>query len=101
MSLIENVSAVLRQAAAEAILPRFRKLTASDVEEKSPGELVTAADHHAERLIGEQLLQLDPSARIVGEEACARNPALASALNQGTVWLIDPLDGTGNFVSGR
>ncbi|SKB75834.1 inositol monophosphatase family protein [Bosea thiooxidans] len=101
MSLIEKVSTVLRKAAAEAILPRFRKLAASDVEEKSPGELVTAADHHAEQLIGEQLLQLYPSARIVGEEACARNPALASALDQGTVWLIDPLDGTGNFVSGR
>jgi len=101
ISLIEKVSTVLRQAADEAILPRFRKLTTRDVEEKSPGELVTAADHHAEQLIGEQLLHLDPSARIVGEEACARNPALANALDQGTVWLIDPLDGTGNFVSGR
>lgn len=101
MSLIDRVSTVLREAAAEAILPRFRNLKASDVEEKSPGELVTAADRHAERLIGERLLLLDPSARIVGEEACARTPALAGALDQGTVWLIDPLDGTGNFVSGR
>lgn len=101
MSLIDKVSMVLRAAAAEAILPRFRNLTTHDVEEKSPGELVTAADLHAERLIGEQLVLLDPSARIVGEEACARNPALANALDQGTVWLIDPLDGTGNFASGR
>lgn len=101
MSLIDRVSTVLREAAAEAILPRFRNLNSRDVEEKSPGELVTAADRHAERLIGEQLLPLDPSARIVGEEACARTPALADGLDQGTVWLIDPLDGTGNFVSGR
>ena len=52
MSLIDKVSTVLRAAAAEAILPRFRNLTTHDVEEKSPGELVTAADLHAERLIG-------------------------------------------------
>lgn len=101
MSLIDKVSTVLREAAAVAILPRFRNLTTSDVEEKSPGELVTAADHHAEQLIGQQLLLLDPSARIVGEEACARTPALANVLDQGTAWLIDPLDGTGNFVSGK
>lgn len=101
MSLIDKVSTVLRQAAAEAILPRFRNLTARDVEEKSPGELVTVADQHAERLIGEQLLLLDPSARVVGEEACAKTPALADTLDRGTVWLIDPLDGTGNFISGR
>lgn len=40
----------MRLAARQAILPRFRALRAEDIEEKSPGETVTAADREAEAL---------------------------------------------------
>lgn len=49
--MIEAVSHLLRRAAAQAILPRFQALHASDVEEKSPGEVVTAADREAEAIL--------------------------------------------------
>lgn len=92
---------VLREAATKTVLPRFQNLSRSQVAEKSPGDLVTVADREAEAIIAAGLARLRPSARIVGEEACADNPALLSENEKGEVWIIDPIDGTGNFASGR
>ncbi|WP_245571854.1 inositol monophosphatase family protein [Microvirga subterranea] len=96
---MDEVATILRQAAAEAILPRYRKLLAGDVEEKTPGEVVTVADREAEQIISPRLAALLPGSR-VGEEAVASNPSLMDGLDEGQVWLVDPLDGTANFVAG-
>ncbi|WP_335645654.1 inositol monophosphatase [Microvirga ossetica] len=98
--MINEVSAVLRHASAEAVLPRFQKLHAGQVEEKTPGEVVTIADREAERIIAPRLMSLLPGSRVVGEEAAAETPALMNELDEGDVWLVDPLDGTANFVAG-
>ncbi|WP_245571784.1 inositol monophosphatase family protein [Microvirga subterranea] len=90
----------MREAATMAILPRFQKLAANEVEEKTPGEVVTAADRDAEQLINPRLAKLLAGSRAVGEEAAAANPALMDRLDEGRVWLVDPLDGTSNFVAG-
>lgn len=97
----DQVAAIIRAAAEEAILPRFRQLRETEVEEKSPGELVTIADRDAEVLISRQLLDLLPGSSVVGEEAAASNPSLLEEVGAGAVWLVDPLDGTSNFVQGR
>jgi fructose-1,6-bisphosphatase/inositol monophosphatase family enzyme len=100
--MIDKVEALLREAAARAILPRFRALRSHEVEEKSPGELVTAADREAEEIISAGLKALRPAALVVGEEAAALDPALLpKLLEQDEAWLIDPLDGTGHFAAGR
>ncbi|MGY6710664.1 MAG: inositol monophosphatase family protein [Rhizobiaceae bacterium] len=98
--LIDDVSSLLRHAASVAILPRFRKLEAGQVDEKSPGEVVTIADREAEQIITPRLLSLLPGSRVVGEEAAAADPAMMDGLDAGDVWLVDPLDGTANFVAG-
>ena len=100
-SFEQQVAAIIRAAAEEAILPRFRQLLATEVEEKSPGELVTIADRDAEVLISRQLLDLLPGSRVIGEEAASANPSLLDEVGTGAVWLVDPLDGTSNFVQGR
>lgn len=100
-SLPDAIAAVLREAAAEAVMPRFRRLAADEIEEKSPGELVTSADREAERIIARGLTAIRPDARVVGEEACAHDPSLLDNLAQGAVWIVDPVDGTGNFAAGR
>lgn len=99
--LDQGVAALIREAAARIILPRFGQLRDSDIIEKTPGELVTIADHESERLLTDGLRALLPSARVVGEEACASDASLLDGLDRGAVWLVDPLDGTGNFASGR
>lgn len=97
----EAVAALLRRAATEIILPRFRNLDKSDVREKGPGDLVTIADTEAEQLLTPLLRRLAPGSVVVGEEAVSTDAGVLDLL-QGTegVWLIDPVDGTFNFVHG-
>lgn len=100
-ALNAQVRDLLRRTAADAIMPRFRCLRDSEIAEKSPGELVTVADSHAEELLTAGLSTLLPGSRVVGEEACADNPALLDDLGEGLVWIVDPIDGTANFAAGR
>ncbi|HUC26546.1 MAG TPA: inositol monophosphatase [Streptosporangiaceae bacterium] len=98
---IGAVTEILREAAEAAIVPRFRALADGEVREKTPGEVVTVADREAEELIAPRLRSL-VNAPVVGEEAAAGDPSLVSALRQAPVaWVVDPLDGTANFVAGR
>jgi fructose-1,6-bisphosphatase/inositol monophosphatase family enzyme len=50
-TLIENVSDLIAEVAERAILPRFRRLKDGDIDEKTPGELVTVADREAEVML--------------------------------------------------
>lgn len=100
-ALDQGVSKLLRRVGEEIILPRFGDLAAHHVSEKTPGELVTIVDHEAEHRLTEGLMRLHPDARVVGEEAVAADPEHLKDLGRGSVWLVDPLDGTANFVSGR
>lgn len=95
------VSGLMRSVAGAVILPRFRNLASGEIAEKSPGEIVTVADREAEERLAAGLAVLDGGVRIVGEEACAADPALLRDLGRGAVWLVDPLDGTANFAAGR
>jgi fructose-1,6-bisphosphatase/inositol monophosphatase family enzyme len=97
----DNVSEILAAAAAEEILPRFRALQNHEVQRKESGELVTVADVAAEQHISRRLLDLLPGSLVVGEEAVAETPRVMEALaGDAPVWVIDPIDGTGNFAGG-
>lgn len=98
---IGEVTEVLREAAEAVIVPRFRALAEGEVREKTPGEVVTVADREAEDYIAPRLRSL-LDAPVVGEEAAAADPGLAEALHRApAAWIVDPLDGTANFVAGR
>ncbi|MFJ1702826.1 inositol monophosphatase family protein [Kitasatospora sp. NPDC088346] len=98
---MEKVAEILAEASAEAVEPRFRALATGEVMEKAPGEVVTVADREAELIIARRLRELLP-VPVVGEEAVSADPALARALlSEPAVWLVDPIDGTSNFVAGR
>jgi fructose-1,6-bisphosphatase/inositol monophosphatase family enzyme len=99
--VVEKVAEILAETSAEVIEPRFRALAAHEVLEKAPGELVTVADREAELIITKRLRDLLP-VPVVGEEAVSADPALVRAVcTEPAVWLVDPLDGTGNFVGGK
>ena len=59
---------------------------------KGSRDFVTEVDRRAERIVSEHLLAAEPSSRVVGEEL---SPGLAT---DGLVWIVDPLDGTTNFL---
>ena len=97
----ESVIEIIRDAAAAVIMPRFRKLADTDVFEKAPGDIVTAADIEAEKRLAEALVAVVPRSVAVGEEAAFADPGLLAVLaHKAPAWLIDPVDGTQNFADG-
>ncbi|MFI9641788.1 inositol monophosphatase family protein [Micromonospora sp. NPDC051925] len=100
--LLDDVGTLLRETAADVVLPLFRRLDDADVTEKAPGDLVTIADQRAEERISTELRRLLPGSLVVGEEAVAEDESLLRHLRGGgDVWVVDPVDGTGNFAAGR
>jgi len=97
----DPVAALLRHAASTWIAPRFRNLADDEVMQKAPGEWVTTVDREVEAFLTLELRAIAPGSRVVGEEQCAETPELLDQLDEGVVWLVDPLDGTFNFISGR
>jgi myo-inositol-1(or 4)-monophosphatase len=63
---------------------------------KSPNDFVTEVDHKAEAIIIETLLGAYPGHSILAEESGRAHGAKDSEF----VWIIDPLDGTTNFIHG-
>ena len=100
--LTGRVSELIVDVADRVVLPRFRSLAPEEVAEKGPGDLVTVADTEAEAVIAAALRAADPGALVIGEEAVAADPALRALIDDAEhVWLVDPVDGTGNFVAGN
>jgi len=98
---VDAVTRLVTEAAARAVMPRFRALPENEIETRPGGELVTAADREAEQIITAGLQLILPQVPVVAEEAVAERPGLITALtNAPRAWLVDPLDGTANFVSG-
>jgi fructose-1,6-bisphosphatase/inositol monophosphatase family enzyme len=96
------VDRLITEVGEAEVMPRFRRLGKSDVREKRPGDLVTVVDEICEQKLGEGLTALLPGSLIVGEEGVARDPGQLDHIGgEAPVWLIDPIDGTTNFVRGR
>ena len=100
--MLDQVADLVREVAATVVLPRFRHLAADEVHQKSPGDLVTIADQEAERALTRGLLALLPGSVVVGEEAVAADPrVLDRVAGGGSIWIVDPVDGTNNFAAGK
>ncbi|GHH92990.1 inositol monophosphatase family protein [Streptomyces capillispiralis] len=97
-----DVEEAVRKAAAQEIMPRWRRLAEHEVDLKSgPHDLVTDADRKAELYLTDALPALLPGSVVVGEEAVHANPASYEALQgDAPVWIVDPVDGTRQFVHG-
>jgi fructose-1,6-bisphosphatase/inositol monophosphatase family enzyme len=106
MTLTQNdvgrLSAILAEAGRTEIMPRFKALTDGDVRHKSSVfDPVTEADEAAERFISAALRADFPGALIVGEEATSADPSLLDRLGDAPLaFVVDPIDGTRNFVAG-
>jgi fructose-1,6-bisphosphatase/inositol monophosphatase family enzyme len=98
----ESVANYIRETARAVILPRFRALGQDDVREKKPGDPVTIADTEAEQELTRRLAAVIPGANVLGEESVAEDASRLAWLSaEAPVWIIDPIDGTSNFVRGN
>ena len=94
--LIEFVSALAARAGLLAL--EMRGEARESAQAKTDGSPVTRADKQAEALIVGALAERFPDIPIVGEESVAagRMPDISG----GTFWLVDPIDGTKDFIGG-
>jgi fructose-1,6-bisphosphatase/inositol monophosphatase family enzyme len=99
---LTDVVALLRDAAKREVMPRFRRLGAGEVRQKTgPLDLVTEADEAAERVITKSLLERFPGSVVVGEEAASAEPLRLRLLADADLaFVVDPVDGTANFAAG-
>ncbi len=92
----------VRQAARQEILPRFQQIRELDVRAKADAtDLVTAADEAAELFLKREIERMMPGVLFVGEESASQDPELLDRLDHAEMAIVvDPLDGTANFVAG-
>jgi len=81
--------------AAAAYLARVPRPAPDDWALKGPSDFVTTVDRTAEAMIRDDLRRAEPDSRVLGEEL-----APAQGDGAGLVWIVDPLDGTTNFLHG-
>ncbi|MEJ2583412.1 MAG: inositol monophosphatase family protein, partial [Acidobacteriota bacterium] len=80
---------------ATQLMPHWRSLSAGQVTEKARNDLVSAADLASEEAILSAVRARFPGHSILSEEAGSSTPSANAP-----TWIIDPLDGTTNFVHG-
>lgn len=96
--ICEQVCSIARQAGAYIASER-EVFDARNVEYKGDQNLVSYVDKQAERMIVSRLGDLIAQAAIIGEEGTADDNDM-NLPNASHTWVIDPLDGTTNFIHG-
>ncbi len=81
--------------ASKSLIRDFGEIEKLQVSTKGPGDFVTAADKRTEKIIIEELLKAHPDYGILSEEIGEINKE-----NKDSRWIIDPIDGTLNFLNG-
>ena len=91
-----NIAVKAARAAGAIINRASLDVDKVQVEQKGVNDFVTEVDKHAEAVIVETVLQAYPGHGILAEESGRELGAKDSEF----VWIIDPLDGTTNFIHG-
>ncbi len=95
-SAVLNVMIRAADKASRGLKRDFGEVENLQVSRKGPGDFVSAADLKAERILREELRRARPDYGFLMEESgetLGRDPA-------GRRWIVDPLDGTTNFLHG-
>lgn len=88
-----NIAVRAARRAGDLVARQLKQLDAIEVVEKERNEFVTAVDHMAEQAIVELILDHFPDHAILAEEGGRQG-------QHDYEWIIDPLDGTTNFIHG-
>lgn len=93
---LQAVITAVKQVAAAEIMPRYMKVAH---QHKSDGSLCTEADLATQQALAARLRDI-VQAPVLGEEMRAAEQQALWAAGQSGLWVMDPLDGTSNFVHG-
>lgn len=105
---VRNISKTIANISNRYSLDKFRYLNETkDIQTKNDGSQVTVADKEIQENLVEALSKVIPNAKFLVEEVpenhddCyIQHEQLEEASQNGPVFIIDPIDGTGNFIRG-
>ncbi len=95
MHALLNVAVMAARRAGSILTRKLVRLDSIKVEQKGYNDFVSEADYAAERAVIEVIHKHYPDHAILAEESGQQGPG-----GSDTVWIIDPLDGTTNFLHG-
>jgi len=81
--------------ASRSLIRDFGEIENLQVSAKGPGDFVTSADKRTEKILIDELQKAHPDYGIITEETGIINKS-----NKKNRWIIDPIDGTMNFMNG-
>ena len=81
--------------ASKSLIRDFGEIENLQVSTKGPGDFVTSADKRTEKILIDELQKSHPEYGIITEEL-----GIINKLNVKNRWIIDPIDGTMNFLNG-
>ena len=101
MSALDGeILALCRDVSDRIILPRYRNRASEEIQDKGGNDPVTIADRESEAALREALQRMEPGVAVVGEEAASVDDEVLEGLSA-DCWIVDPLDGTRNFATGK
>ncbi len=90
-----NIMIKASEKASKTLIRDFGEIENLQVSKKGPSDFVTNSDLKAEKIIIEQLKKAKPNYSIISEETGIQNNK-----DKDNIWIIDPIDGTINFLHG-
>ena len=90
-----NIMIKASEKASKVLIRDFGEIEKLQVSKKGPSDFVTNSDLKAEKIIIEELKKARPNYSIISEENGAENNK-----DKNNTWIIDPIDGTINFLHG-
>ena len=96
-SISPNLNVMIKacEKASKVLIRDFGEIENLQVSEKGPGDFVSSADKRTEKILIEELQKAHPDYGIISEEKGIINKS-----NLNNRWIIDPIDGTMNFLNG-
>lgn len=95
-SALINVMAKAAEKAAKSLKRDFGEVENLQVSRKGPADFVSSADLQAQKILREELSKVRPEFGFLMEE----NDRMADSSAKSERWIVDPLDGTSNFLHG-
>ncbi len=96
MQVVDQVIQVVRDVARYEVMPRFLRVGKT---RKEDGSLFTEADLACQQVLQQRLPAILPYP-VLGEEMTREEQDALWDANQAGLWVVDPIDGTTNFVNG-
>ena len=83
------------EKASKSVVRDFGEVEKLQVSKKGPNDFVTKTDKHVEKILIEELSKMKKNYSIISEEVGKINKK-----DKENIWIIDPIDGTTNFLHG-